>query len=173
MADKATRQMPTARPSSAEAGHHPLVGLRDEVDRLFDSFFPAAFGRSLFDLDPWRPGAFRVMGGLSPQVDVRELADHYEIAAEMPGVEAKDLKVTIDKGMLDIRGEKHGEHAEEEGDVRLSERSFGSFARSLRLPEDADQNAVGAEFVNGVLTVTVPKHEGKAAAARDIEIKAH
>ena len=173
MADKVTRHTPSTRPVSAEAGHHPLVALRDEVDRLFDSFFPAAFGRSLFGLDPWRSGALRVMGDMAPQVDVKELADHYEIAAEMPGVEAKDVKVTIDKGMLGIRGEKHEEHAEEKGDVHLSERSFGSFARAFRLPDDADQERVGAEFVNGVLTVTVPKHQGAVPTVKEIEIKAH
>lgn len=173
MADKAVRHEPTPRPVPAETGHHPVVGLRDEVDRLFDSFFPAAFGRSLFDLDPWRPGAFRVMADMVPQVDVKELADHYEIAAELPGVEAKDVKVTVDKGMLGITGEKHAETAKEEGDMRLSERSFGSFARSFKLPEDADSDAIGAAFVNGVLTVTVPKHEDRAPTVKDIEIKTH
>ena len=173
MADNATRQMPTRQPVSAEAGRHPVMGLRDEVDRLFDSFFPAAFGRSMFDLDPWRPGAFRVMGDMMPQVDVKELADHYEIAAELPGVEAKDVKVSVDQGRLDITGEKHSEAESEQGEVHLSERSFGSFARSFKLPEDADSQAIGAEFVNGVLTVTVPKHEMPPKTVKDIEIKAH
>ena len=171
MTDRTTRQAPTVRPVSAEAGHHPLLTLRGEIDRLFDNFFPAAFGRSLFELDPWRPGTLRVMGDMTLRVDVKELADHYEVAAELPGVEAKDVKVTVDKGMLGISGEKHEEHAEEKGDVRLSERSFGSFVRTFKLPEDADEGNVGAEFVNGVLTVTVPKLEGKAPTVKDIEIK--
>lgn len=173
MADKATRQAPTRQPVPAEAGRHPLTSLRDEVDRLFGSFFPAAFGRSMFDLDPWRPGTFRVMADMTPQVDVKELADRYEIAAELPGVEAKDVKVTVDKGMLGITGEKHTETRSEEGEVHLSERSYGSFARSFRLPEDADSQAIGAEFVNGVLTVTVPKHENAPKTVKEIEIKAH
>lgn len=173
MADKATRHVPTHRPASAESGSHPLVGLRDEVDRLFHSFFPAAFGRSMFDLDPWRPGAFRIMDDVVPQVDVKELADHYEIDAELPGVEVKDVKVTIDNGMLGITGEKHGEHTDDSGAVHVSERSFGSFARAFRLPEDADAEAIGAEFVNGVLKVKVPKQEGKGPKVKDIEIKAH
>lgn len=172
MTGKVTRHTPQTR-SVESAGHHPLVTLRDEVDRLFDNFFPAAFGRSLFDLDPWRPGTFRLTGELSPHVDVKELADRYEIAAELPGVEVKDVKVTIDRGMLGISGEKHTEHQDGEGDTHLSERSFGSFSRAFKLPDDADADHVGAEFVNGVLTVKVPKHEGKAVEAKDIEIKAH
>lgn len=173
MTDKVVRHVPTPRPTSPEAGHHPLASLRNEVDRLFDSFFPAAFGRSLFDLDPWRPGAFHVVGDMVPHVDVKELADHYEITAELPGVEIKDVKVTVDKGMLAIRGEKHEDRTEEKGDMRLSERSFGSFARAFKLPEDADADMIGAEFVNGVLTVTMSKHEGKAPTVKDIEVKAH
>ncbi|AVM75858.1 Hsp20/alpha crystallin family protein [Magnetospirillum gryphiswaldense] len=173
MADKASRHVLMHGPASAESGSHPLVGLRDEVDRLFHSFFPAAFGRSMFDLDPLRLGALRLMDDMTPQVDVKELADHYEIDAELPGVEVKDVKVTIDNGMLDIRGEKHGEHMDDQGAVHVSERSFGSFARAFRLPEDADADTADAEFVNGVLKVKVPKQEGKGPKVKDIEIKAH
>jgi HSP20 family protein len=173
MADKATRHVPMHGPASAESGSHPLVGLRDEVDRLFHSFFPAAFGRSMFELDPWRPGALRLMSEVMPQVDVKETPDHYEVDAELPGVEVNDVKVTVDNGMLNIRGEKHGEHTDDSGAVRVSERSFGSFARAFRLPEDADADAAGAEFVNGVLKVKVPKQEGKGPKVKDIEIKAH
>lgn len=173
MVDKVTRHMPTTEPAAAEAGHHPLVSLRDEVDRLFDTFFPSVFGRALFDRDPWRSGALRAVGDLAPHVDVKELADHYEIAAELPGVEVKDVKVSIDKGMLGISGEKHAEKSETEAGMRLSERSFGSFARSFRLPDDADPAAVTAEFVNGVLTVTVPRHEAAAPEVKTIEIKTH
>lgn len=173
MVDKATRHVPMHRPASAESGSHPLVGLRDEVDRLFHSFFPAAFGRSMFELDPLRLGALRLMSEVMPQVDVKEMADHYEVDAELPGVEIKDVKVTVDNGVLNIRGEKHSEHTDDGGAVHVSERSFGSFARAFRLPDDADADTADAEFVNGVLKVKVPKQEGKGPKVKDIEIKAH
>ena len=174
MTDKVTRHAPTGRPTSAEAGHHPLMTLRDEVDRLFDNFFPTAFGRSLFEFDPWRAGgALRIAGDMMPHADVKELADRYEVAAEMPGVEAKDIKVTVDKGMLNISGEKHGERTEEGIGMRLSERTYGTFARSFRLPEDADTETIGADMVSGVLTVTVRKREGTAPTAKTIEVTVH
>ncbi|MBC7907445.1 MAG: Hsp20/alpha crystallin family protein [Rhodospirillaceae bacterium] len=172
MADKMTQQggetggLPASRPS------HPLMTLRDEVDRLFDNFFPSAFGRSLFDLDPWRERSFRSMGDITPHMDVRELDDRFEISAELPGLEDKDVTVKVQGGVLSISGEKKAERTEDKGNVYLSERSYGSFVRSVRLPENADAEGIGAEFAKGVLTVTVPKREG-GPDEKKIEVKVH
>lgn len=162
MADKVTprasenESTPTTRP------HHPLMVLRDEVDRLFDAFFPTAFGRSMFDVDPWRDRAVRALGDISPRMDVTENPDRYDVSVEVPGMDEKDVTVKVQSGMLIISGEKKAERTEENGATHLTERSFGSFARSVRLPDDADADAISADYARGVLTVSVPKRpEGK------------
>lgn len=77
MADKAARYIPTSRLTSASAGCHAPLGTRDEVNRLFDGFFPAAFGRGWFDLDPWRPGVFRVVDDTAaPEVAAGEVENN-------------------------------------------------------------------------------------------------
>ncbi len=164
------------RPSeraSPPPSHHSVTNWHDEVDRLFDGFFPAAFGRALQGRDPWLGRPFRSFGEHVPSVDVKEHADRYEIAAELPGLDAKDVELTIKDGVLSIKGEKRSEHSEEAGNVRVSERGFGSFERSFRLPGNADADAIGAEFAKGVLTVTVPKQDDAVEHQRKIEIKPH
>lgn len=172
MADKGTRQMGETGSVPAPATHHPLMNLREEVDRLFDNFFPVAFGRSLLDLDPLRQSAFRTVGDIAPRMDVAESADRYEITAELPGVEEKDVTVKVQSGILTISGEKKSERTEENGDMHLSERSYGSFLRSVRLPDNADADGVSADYSKGVLTIAVPKRpEGKDE--KKIEVKVH
>lgn len=168
MADKVTRPIGSSvSPLPAQPHHHPLLALRDEIDRLFDSFFPPAFGRSLFGLDPWNGRGFGSLGDGMPSLDVRQCADHYEIAAELPGVDRKDVAVTVRDGVLSISGETHSENRDEAGALRR----FGSFRRLLRLPKDADAAGVGAEFDQGVLTVTVPRHEEPEQPGQTVEIK--
>lgn len=172
MAEKNTLQTGETGAAPASRPSHPLMTLRDEVDRLFDNFFPSAFGRSLFDLDPWRERTFRSMGDITPHMDVRELADRFEVTAELPGLEEKDVTVKVLSGVLSISGEKKAERTEESGNVHLSERSYGSFVRSVRLPDNADAEGIDAEFAKGVLTVTVPKRAG-GAGEKKIEVKVH
>ena len=96
MADKVTRPTPG---SSLSARHHHL-SLRDEVDRLFESFFPPAFGRSLLDLDPGSGRAFRSLGDVGPEVDIKGCGEHYDAD---PGVEKCDCAVTITDRVLEER----------------------------------------------------------------------
>lgn len=164
---------PPTRPVAPDTGH-PMMSLRGEIDRLFDSFFPAAFGRPPLAPDPWPGGAWRMMGDTLPAIDVKDFADHYEVAAEMPGVAVKDIAVTVDHGLLCIAGEKHaGPTGEGTGDARVAERCFGRFSRRFTLPDDADTDAVAASVDNGVLTVTVSKRQDRCSQARSIEIKSH
>ncbi|MCR6632653.1 MAG: Hsp20/alpha crystallin family protein [Magnetospirillum sp.] len=172
MADKLTRPAGEAASTPAPAAHHPLMTLRDEVDRLFDNFFPAAFGRSLFDLDPWRERPFRSLGGIAPQMDVKECANHYEISVELPGMDDKDVTVKVMGGMLTISGEKKAERTEENGEMHLTERSYGAFTRSVRLPENADPDTAKADYGKGVLTVAIGKRPD-GAGEKKIEVTAH
>lgn len=170
MADKITPRE-TATPPATRM-HHPLMSLRDEVDRLFDNFFPNALGRSLFDVDPWRGRAFGGLGDITPRMDVTESADRYDVSVELPGMDEKEVTVKVHGDMLTISGEKKAERSEDVGATHLTERSYGSFTRSVRLPDDADAEGIRADYAKGVLTVSVPKRpEGKNE--KKIEVTTH
>ncbi|MGE5478219.1 MAG: Hsp20/alpha crystallin family protein [Bacteroidales bacterium] len=172
MADKVTPRTGDNASAPAARTHHPLMTLRDEVDRLFDTFFPSTFGRSIFDVDPWRDRAFRTLGDITPRMDVTECANRYDISVEVPGMDDKDVAVKVQGDMLTISGEKKAERTDESGATHLTERSYGSFVRSVRLPEDADAEAVKADYAKGVLTVSVPKRPG-GKNEKKIEVTTH
>jgi HSP20 family protein len=138
---------------------NPFMSLQREIDRLFDDFtrgFPA----------------FSTGGGneLLPSVDVTETDKQIEITAELPGLEEKDVQVNLADNVLTIRGEKKAEKEEKDKAYRLVERSYGSFVRSLELPEGVDANAIKASIDKGVLKVTVPKPA--PAQVKKIDVKA-
>jgi HSP20 family protein len=132
------------------------VALDSELDRLFEGFLDPAPSRS--DL-----------GALMPAVDVDETADAYVFRADLPGVSAKDVKVTVHNDTLTLRGERKREEKTSEGSLHRAERAYGSFERSftLGLPVRADQ--VKASYKDGVLEVHVPKAD--EAKPRDIEVQ--
>ena len=129
----------------------PFSRLRSEMDRLFDDF-------------PFRlPSAFGALAGISvPALEMTETKKTWKITAEVPGMEAGDLEVSLEGDLLRIAGEKKTERDEDEQGYRISERSYGSFERVVRLPAAADDGKIKAKCRNGVLTVTIPK-DGKAA----------
>jgi HSP20 family protein len=125
---------------------------------------PGSFWPSLYE--PFRMMGTRLADWLSPAAEASQNGDGYRIAVELPGVAEDDIHVTVEDGVLQIKGEKKSER-EEKGDTwYFSERQFGSFSRSFRLPSDADAGGVKAEMKDGVLTVTVPKKPEKKPAAR-------
>ncbi|WP_135449252.1 Hsp20/alpha crystallin family protein [Tabrizicola caldifontis] len=125
---------------------------------------PGSFWPSLYE--PFRMMGSRLADWLSLAAEASQSGDSYRIAMELPGVGEDDVQVTVEDGVLQVKGEKKSER-EEKGDTwYFSERQFGSFSRSFRLPSDADSAGVKAEMKDGVLTVTVPKKPEKKAAAR-------
>jgi HSP20 family protein len=139
--------------------------MRDEMDRLFDRFE--------HDWPRW-PSFFRSGTGeaiMAPEVDVRENANAITVEAELPGLDEKDVTVTLSNGVLTIKGEKKREREEKDENYYLTERSFGRFERSLRLPETIDSNRVEARFDKGVLRVTAAKKPEAVRAERKIEVK--
>jgi HSP20 family protein len=107
-----------------------------------------------------------------PAIDVVEKKDAYVLYAELPGVDASQVDIKFEQNVLTLRGTKASPiSAEKDGELRVfaSERVSGSFERSLRLPEFVDAERIGADFTNGLLTITVPK--AQAAQPRKIEIK--
>lgn len=97
----------------------------------------------------------------NPRVDVVRENGHYKVTAEFPGVDKDDIHVDVKDGYLTLRGEKKRERSEEKEGYNYSERFYGSFQRSFRLPQEAEVDAIEAKLENGVLTLTVPVVEPK------------
>jgi HSP20 family protein len=122
--------------------------LRKEMDRLFERF------------GDWDFPEIRPIAEWTPSLDVKETKDAFVVRAEVPGIEPKEIAVTLEGEVLTIRGEKKHEKEEKEEHYYRMERSYGAFARSLRLPAAVDGSRVTASFKNGLLTVTLPKAPG-------------
>jgi HSP20 family protein len=127
-----------------------LRGIEDEFDRLA--------GRA-FSRNSWVPA-----------LDVRESEDRFEVTLDLPGMEPGDVSVQFEDGMLSISGKREFSKEDTSETWHRVERSFGTFARSIRLPQTADTEKIEASFDKGVLTVTVPKSE--QAKPRTIEVQA-
>jgi len=124
----------------------PFLSFYRQANRLFEDVFRE------FD------HARDVLGGsLALHIDVTQSDQQTRITAELPGVKEEDIEVSVDNDVLTICAEKRVEHDEEKDTRHLSERSYGTFQRSLRLPQSVDPDQVHAHFDRGVLTVTLPR----------------
>jgi HSP20 family protein len=148
---------------------------RSEMDRLFDRFgFPSL--RRMFDFEP--PGRpMSSFGMAAPPIDISEDEKSYRIAAELPGLDAKDVDVTVSGDMLVLKGEKRQEKEEKEEkeekdkNYHFSERSYGAFQRSFELPASVERDKIRADFAKGVLTITLPKSSAAQKQPKKIEVK--
>jgi len=111
------------------------------------------------------------LGRWAPRVDLTEFDDHFELLAELPGLNIEDVKIELDNNLLAISGEKRIEANRTDRNVYLNERSFGAFRRNFQFPSGIDAAKIDAIFKNGILTITLPKAE--TARPKQIEIKAH
>ena len=152
------KQETTPERASTMEAWRPFETLRREVKQLLDdygqNFLQLPARRSLFGFEPlWRRQA---VWEAAPAVDVVEGEKAYEIAAELPGMDEKNVEVKVANGNLTIKGEKQQEKEEKKKDYYLHERHFGSFERSFAIPEGVDADKIQANFKKGVLTVTLP-----------------
>jgi HSP20 family protein len=152
----------------------PFEALRRQIDSLFAEFHQGMwrmpFSRATFDVEPfWRT---ETAWGNAPAVDVVEKPDAYEITAELPGMDEKNVEVKLANEMLTIKGEKKEDKEEKEKDYYLSERRYGSFQRSFRIPEGVDTDKIVATFQKGILTVMLPKKAEVQKSEKKVEIKA-
>jgi HSP20 family protein len=150
----------------------PLVTLRREIDRLFEASFLNPFRGlplqgSMFDLDPSSQGTSSV----APAMDLVERDNAYELTADLPGFDEKNIEVDVANGALTVKGQSQEEKVEKEQDFRLHERRIGSFSRSVRIPEAVDADKIEATFKNGVLKVTLPKMPEVQKPTKKIEVK--
>ena len=136
-----------------------LQNMSDRIDRLLAGRnIPSAGRDEAMALVDW-----------APAVDVMETDDEFQIRAELPGVEKKDVKLSVENGVLLISGHREQEKEEKGKRYHKIERAYGNFARSFTVPEAVDAEKVTAEFKNGVLTVRLPKSE--KARPKSIEVK--
>ena len=138
---------------SAEFG-----SMQKEFDRIFDRF-RGGMAESALAAEVW------------PSVDIVENDESFLVNVELPGVRKEDVKITINDGVLTVKGEKKQEGEVKEDNYRRIERTFGSFERSFTLPVGVQSERIAAAYSNGVLSITVPKAE--QAKPREIEVKVH
>ena len=120
--------------------------------------------------EPFRHLGTRMADWLTPASDAKSDDTAYNITMELPGVAEKDLDVSIHEGVVSVKGEKSAER-EEKGDTwYFSERQYGSFSRSFRLPPDADGDKIVAELKDGVLSLSIPKAAPKAREAKAVKV---
>ena len=166
-------KLPT-QAGSREPSRHPLnewnpfETVRREIDRMFDDLWRLPFASSPSMSSP--AAGMRMVG--TPAVDVVEKPGEFQVTAELPGIDEKNIEVKCADGVLTIKGEKIEEKEESKQDYYLSERRFGSFQRSFRIPESVDPEKIDASFKNGVLTLRLPKSPEAQKSERKIEIKA-
>ncbi|MCC6659531.1 MAG: Hsp20/alpha crystallin family protein [Phycisphaerales bacterium] len=139
-----------------------LSRFRDEIDRTFERFMSEPFG--LIEAKSPRPE------GWAPAIDVCETDAEVTIRAEAPGIPAKELDISVSGNTLTIAGQKEESSEKEEENFYHCERRFGSFRRSIDLPETVDADRISAESDNGVVTIHIAKKPG--AKPKQIEVKA-
>jgi HSP20 family protein len=138
-----------------------LMEMQDRINRMFDEFFPG------FSPAPWAEERMEWL----PLVDVSETDDAVRVTAELPGVQAKDVDISLTEDLLTVRGEKKSEKEEKKRDYHRVERSYGLFTRTVRLPAAVDADKVEATFKDGVLTITMPKQEEAKTRKVKVEVK--
>ncbi len=134
----------------------PLASLQRRMNSLFEDFF--------------EPG-LRAGGAFVPSVDVADKEKEVVVTAELPGMEEKDIEVTVDEGVLSICGEKCEESKKERKGYYQVERSFGSFYRTIPLPAAVDRDQVKAVFKKGVLEITLPKTAEAQKKGKKIKVE--
>ncbi len=138
---------------------HDLTGeflnMQKDIDRMFDRFRMNV---------PDDNGNY----GLTPSVDIIENDDDFTVHVELPGVEKKDVKITVADGILTLKGEKKHSYEDKTDRFQRVERSFGSFERSFTLPTTVKSEGIEASYTNGILTISIPKAE--QAKAKEIEV---
>jgi HSP20 family protein len=138
---------------------HNLPELQREMNRLFEERHPSA----------GEQGSKVMAADWSPAVDVHEAEGEFQITADIPGVDPQDIEVSVENGVLTIRGERSEQSETDEGNYRRMERFQGTFFRRFTLPDTADAENIKAQGNNGVLQIRIPKQE--RAQARKIEVE--
>lgn len=144
----------------------PFYELQRRMNNVFDDVWND-FGFST----PMKMPELENMGAFAPSIDLKETDKEVAVKAELPGMSENDIQVELSDGLLKLKGEKKDEKSSEKDGAKYSECSYGSFYRSIALPEGIDEENINAEFKNGVLTITLPKTETAKQNTKRIEVK--
>jgi HSP20 family protein len=147
--------------STDDQGEQPIARLRTEMDRLFESFFREPFGAL--------QSAWRERAGWMPAIDVSETESEVTIRAELPGIDPKDLDVSVVGNQLTLSGEKRESTEQKEKGYYQSETRYGAFRRTVPLPPGVDPSQVEAKYEHGVLTLQIKK--SPEALPRKIQVQ--
>jgi HSP20 family protein len=142
---------------------NPFLALQHRMNRMFDDFFRG------FDIEPF--GRFGGDETFVPQMNISEDDKEIIVSTELPGIDEKDLEVSITKDTLTISGEKKSETEDKKKNYHRIERSYGSFCRTIALPEGIDESKAEAELKKGVLKIRIPKTAEAQPQRRKIEVK--
>lgn len=146
-------------------GGNPIVTFQDEMNKLFSDFFGD------MTMPQWLRNNRNIAFNLSPAIDVAENNEGFIITAELPGMDIKDVQITMANGYLTVKGEKKQEEKEEKEGYFRQERSYGTFQRVVALPENANLDKAEANLKNGVLTIDIPKKANVPSKERKLEIR--
>lgn len=133
-----------------------LNQINRELSRFFDDRYPG--GVAMLDESRW-----------TPSVDITESEQGFKVVADVPGVDPKDMEISLHEGVLTIRGERETSSEVDEGNFTRRERIRGSFVRQFNLPDSADEETVSAKSVNGVLEISIPKAQRTQPIAVKVE----
>ena len=142
--------------------HDPFSLMHRDMDSLFDDFFKG------FELEPFFGPD---ISSYSPKVDVKESEKEIKVLAELPGMDEKDINVTLNRDSLTLRGEKKEEKEDNDKGYHRLERSYGSFCRTIPLPVEIESDKVSASYKKGILTVTIPKSKKAIEEKKKIKIE--
>lgn len=151
--------IPWRKRDTQTAPEQSAMSLRQEMDEAFDRFFGSLA----------RPGELWP-GKFAPAIDISENDDEFVVKAELPGIAAKDLDVNLTGNLLTIKGEKKHEKEEKGENFHRVERSYGSFSRTVEIPGDVREDAVTAQYKDGVLNLKLPKTEESKSKRKKLKI---
>ena len=178
---KSKAKKSVAKKSRAKTGElvTPLATLREEIDNVFERIseewpnIPKLFGKGwTYPIADLERRIKLPKLEITPRVDVSESDNAYEITVELPGMTEKEIEVNLSDDSLTVKGEKKVEREEKKKNYHVSERSYGSFQRTFRVPSGVDHNAVDANYAKGVLNISLPKTEAAKKNKRSISVKA-
>ena len=153
---------------------YPLLSLQNEMNRLFEDFWQNPFSmRPFATFDRMWPSTMSgsTWSGFNPNVDISETDREIKLEAELPGLDEKDIEISISEDVLTIKGEKRHENKRKENNYYYAERSYGTFTRQFALPNAVDEDKIDATFKKGILTITMPKRPEVVEQRKRIAIK--
>ncbi len=153
-------ELTTWRPFKELTPFRDIERMRREMDRLLDSFLEGGIRRRGEEMEEWLPS-----------LDVAETKNEIVVKSEVPGMDAKDIDISLSDGILTIKGEKKQEKDEKEENYHLVERSYGSLTRSIQIPTKVQGDKIQTSYKNGVLSIVLPKSEEAKKKAIKIKVE--